>query len=207
MLFGGVCLLTGGHLSPLSIEEGVRQALDAGVGWIQYREKGLSRREVFLQAERLRRLTDEYRAVLVINDYPDIALAVDADGVHLGQDDLPLTEARRILRGKLIGISTHDIPQAKEAERGCADYVGFGPVFSTETKDAGTPKGLMELGKVIPSVKIPVVAIGGIKRENLRDVLSLGVSAVAVASGILKSGDIYRESMEFVKIIRGYETV
>ncbi len=204
MFFGGICFITGRDLSPLGVEDTVKAVLDAGVRWVQYREKGLSRREVFHQAERLKKLTDRYRALLVVNDHADIALAVDAGGVHLGQDDLPLKEARGMMGGKLIGISTHDIDQAREAEAGGADYIGFGPVFPTTTKDAGSPRGLETLREVVSIVSLPVVAIGGISLDNLGEVLQQGVSAVAVASGMLKGEDLHRTASEFVKIVAEY---
>ncbi len=201
MLYGGICFITESSLSALSVDETVRKVLDAGIRWIQYREKALCRRDMFLQAERLRRLTDEYRAVLIVNDHADIALAVGADGVHLGQDDLPLKAARKIIGKKIIGISTHNMNQALEAQRKGADYIGFGPVFQTSTKDAGTPMGLNVLKDIVSSLDIPVVAIGGINLKNLRDVVRHGASAVAVASGILKSPDVCRTARDFVNII------
>ncbi|NOZ25290.1 MAG: thiamine phosphate synthase [Nitrospirae bacterium] len=201
MLNGGICFITDSRLSVLGVEDTVRIVLDAGVRWIQYREKTLSRRDLFLQAERLRTLTQEYRAVLTINDHADIALAVDADGVHLGQDDLPLTAARKIMGEKDVGISTHDIEQALEAWRNGADYIGFGPVFETSTKEAGTPRGLSLLRETASSIDIPVVAIGGINLENLREVLRHGAAAVAVASGILESSDLYSTARNFVNIV------
>jgi len=201
MLYGGICFITDSRLSALSVEETVRRVLDAGIRWIQYREKALCRRDMFLQAERLRRLTNEYRAVLIVNDHADIALAVDADGVHLGQDDLPLKAARKIMGKKIIGISTHNVNQALEAQRNGADYIGFGPVFQTFTKEAGTPRGLNLLKNVVSSLDIPVVAIGGIDLKKLRGVMGYGASAVAVASGILKSPDVCRTARDFVNII------
>jgi thiamine-phosphate pyrophosphorylase len=201
MLYGGICFITELSLSALSVEETVRRVLDAGIKWIQYRGKALFRRDMFLQAERLRRLTDEYRAVLIVNDHADIALAVDADGVHLGQDDLSLKAARKIMGKKIIGISTHNVDQALEARRNGADYIGFGPVFQTSTKDAGTPRGLNLLRDVVSSLDIPVVAIGGINLQNLMDVMRQGASAAAVASGILKSPDVSRTARDFVNII------
>ncbi len=201
MLFGGICFITERTISPLSVEEQVKMVLDAGIGWIQYREKELSRRDIFFQAERLKRLAEGYNAIFIVNDHPDIALAVDSDGVHLGQDDFPLKEAKKIMGTKIVGISTHDLRQARDAELDGAGYIGFGPMFQTSTKDAGSPKGLEYLGEVAESVNIPVVAIGGINLDNLRDVLRAGASAVAVASGILKGDDIYRKAKEFVRII------
>jgi thiamine-phosphate diphosphorylase len=178
------------------------KVLRAGAKWVQYRDKEKSRREIYKEAIRLRRLTKKFNAVFIVNDYADIALAVDADGVHLGQDDLPIREARRIMgKDKIIGISTHSLEQAKEAEKEGADYIGFGPIFHTTTKDAGIPKGADMLKEIKRHVQIPVVAIGGINLENLKSVLDAGVDAVAVASAILK-GDIENNVKIFMEIIK-----
>jgi thiamine-phosphate pyrophosphorylase len=181
------------------------KVLIAGVKWVQYRDKEKSRREIYEEAIRLRKLTKDFNAVLIVNDYADIALAVDADGVHLGQDDLPIEEARKIMgRDKIIGISTHSLERAIDAEKEGADYIGFGPVFRTTTKDAGMPKGTDMLQKIKKHVQIPVVAIGGINIENIRLVLDTGVDAVAVASAIL-SGDIVGNTNRFMEIIRLFD--
>jgi thiamine-phosphate pyrophosphorylase len=178
-----------------------RIVLEAGAGWIQYREKEKTRREIYREASRLRVLTADYGAALVVNDHTDIARAVDADGVHLGQDDLPLKEGRVIMGDRIVGISTHSVSEALEAEQGGADYIGFGPVFVTSTKDAGEPKGLEMLGRVRKAVKIPVVAIGGISEKNLPLVLEAGADAVAVASAILR-GNISENVRSFIKVLR-----
>jgi thiamine-phosphate pyrophosphorylase len=198
---GGFCLVTDRKLCGLTCEEMTRIALEAGAGWIQYREKEKTRREIHREAMRLRALTAGYGAALVVNDHADIARAVDADGVHLGQDDLPLKEARRIMGDRIVGISTHSLPEAMDAERNGADYIGFGPVFVTTTKDAGEPRGLEMLGRLRSAVKIPVVAIGGISEESLPLVLNSGADAVAVASAVLR-GDISENVRSFMRIIR-----
>lgn len=176
--------------------------LDSGIRWIQYREKKESRAFIFEEAMRLKELTLQYNATLTINDHADIAVAVGAEGVHLGQDDLPIGEARRIAQGKIIGISTHSLSEAIRAEREGADYIGFGPIFMTETKDAGPPKGLELLREVKRNVRIPVVAIGGINSENLLAVFEAGADGVAVASGLIK-GDIKSNIDSFLKISGG----
>lgn len=174
----------------------------AGVRTIQVREKNLPRARLFEEAVLIRKVTRRYGATFIINDYVDIAMASDADGVHLGQDDLPVKEARRILgKGKIIGISAHSLEQAREAQRDGADYVGFGPVFRTLTKDAGRPKGTGSLRKIRPFIRIPVVAIGGINAGNVRDVLDAGADAVAVASSVL-SGKIRDNVKELFRLLR-----
>jgi thiamine-phosphate pyrophosphorylase len=204
MYLGGLCFITDRKISSLSYEDMTLKVLMAGVRWIQYRDKDRSRREIYEESVRLRRLTKDYDAVFIVNDYVDIALCVNADGVHLGQDDLPLKEARKIMgENKMIGISTHSSEQALEAEKGGADYIGFGPVFQTQTKDAGIPKGIDMLREVKKNVNIPVVAIGGINLENIRSVLDTGVDAVAVASAIF-TGDIEKNVRRFLDIIRSH---
>jgi thiamine-phosphate pyrophosphorylase len=149
----------------------------------------------------LRSITRDFDAALVVNDHPDIALAAEADGVHLGQDDLPLREARKIMgKDAIIGISTHTIEQAIIAQKDGADYIGFGPIFHTTTKDAGSPQGTDRLREVKKHIDIPVVAIGGINITNIRSVIEAGADAVAVASAIL-IGDIERNIKAFMEIL------
>jgi thiamine-phosphate pyrophosphorylase len=196
---GGVCFITDRKLCPLTCVEMAHVVLGAGVRWVQYRDKEKNRMRVYRTALMLRELTRSFGASLIINDYTDIAAAVDADGVHLGQEDFPLMEARKLLGGdKIIGISTHSLEEALEAEAGGADYVGFGPVYETATKDAGDPRGTAVLSDVGRKLKIPVVAIGGINPECLHEVMAKGASAVAVASSILSSGDIKSNARRFV---------
>jgi thiamine-phosphate pyrophosphorylase len=202
MYLNGLCFITDKKLSTLTFEKMVSIVLGAGVKCVQYREKEKSRKEIYEEAVKLRELTKEFDATFIVNDHADIALAVKADGVHLGQDDLPIKEARRIIgMKKIIGISTHSTEQAIDAEAGGADYIGFGPIFHTMTKDAGEPKGTEMLREVKRHVRIPVVAIGGINLENLKSVFDSGADAVAVASAIL-SGDIANNTKLFVEAIR-----
>ncbi len=202
MLYGGICFITDRKVRDIPVEDMVKAVLDGGVRWIQLREKELPRREIFYMAERLRLLTRQYSAVFVVNDHPDIALAVEADGVHLGQDDFPPEAARRLMKDAIIGHSTHSLKQAVEAEKKGVDYIGFGPIYRTTTKaDAEEPKGLSMLKEVTGKVSIPMVAIGGIRLESLEEIFAAGAEAVAVASDILKSNNISKRAGEFVKII------
>mgnify|MGYP001591660299 CR=1 FL=1 len=199
MYLNGLCFITGRKGCDLTLKEMVTFALRAGVRCLQYREIDKSRRDIYREALILRKLTTEFGAIFVVNDHADIALAVNADGVHLGQDDLPLKEARKIFgKEKIIGISTHSIEQAIAAEAGGADYIGFGPIFHTETKDAGKPKGIAALREIKKIIKIPVVAIGGIKTENLKSVID--ADAVAVSSAIIQ-GDIADNAIRFLSIL------
>jgi len=201
MYFKGICFITDRKYSDLPLYDMINLVLRAGVKCIQYREKDLPRREIYGNAVKCRELTRLFDATLIINDHADIALAVDADGVHLGQDDLPLKEARKIMGDKIVGISTHNLDQAKEAERGGADYIGFGPVFHTTTKDAGTPKGADNIRAVKEHVSIPVVAIGGISLDNISTVIDAGADAIALATAICK-GDIVANTENFVRFFK-----
>lgn len=201
-VFHGLCVITDGKAGGRTDEEIVKTALEAGARWIQYREKEKTRREIYREALRLRDATRQFGALFSVNDHADIALAVDADGVHLGQDDLPLREARKLMGGKIIGISAHSLREAMDAAECGADYIGFGPVFPTVTKDAGIPKGVEMLREIKRQVSIPVVAIGGISVENLPEVLAAGADAVAAASAILR-GDVSENVRSFMKIIGG----
>ena len=202
MYLNGLCFITGRKESCLTLKEIVTIVLSSGVRWIQYREKDKSRRDIYREAFILRKLTNEFGAVFIVNDYTDIVLAVNADGVHLGQKDLPLKEARKILgKGKIIGVSTHCAEEAIAAETGGADYIGFGPIFHTETKDAGKPKGITSLREIKKLIKIPVIAIGGINTENLESVIDAGADAVAVSSAIIH-GDIADNAISLLNILK-----
>jgi thiamine-phosphate pyrophosphorylase len=200
----GICFITDKSSCGLPLYETVFSVLKAGIRFIQYREKEGTRREMYEEALKLRILTRQFNATLIINDQADIALAVDADGVHLGQDDLPLAEARKIMGKKIIGISTHDLKQARDAETGGADYIGFGPVFETKTKDAGKPKGIDKLKLIAQNVRIPVIAIGGVNADNIGAILKAGARGAAVASAICK-GDAASNAAQFLSILKAIQ--
>jgi thiamine-phosphate pyrophosphorylase len=170
--------------SPITI---LREFLAGGVKLVQLRAKELSSGEFFTLAKEARQLTRDAGATFIVNDRADIALACAADGVHLGQDDLPLHAARKVLGpDKVIGISTHDLDQARAAELNGADYIGFGPIFGSTTKDTGySPRGLEMLRKIRSAVKIPIVAIGGINEGNMPDVCKAGANAAAIISDLI----------------------
>ncbi len=195
-----ICFITPDRVSTDYLLEAVLLLLESGIKWIQYRDKQSAKQIIYENALSLRKLTRNFDALLSINDYPDIALATDADGVHLGQEDLLLVEAKKIMGNKIIGISTHDLDQAIEAYKGLADYIGFGPIFHTSTKDAGEPKGLAALKEVKKNIKIPVIAIGGIKTSNALSVINNGADGIAVSSGLL-IGNIKDNARRFLSII------
>jgi thiamine-phosphate pyrophosphorylase len=195
-------LITDRTTSSLNLTEITQRAVSAGIKTIQLREKNMTKKELYKEALSIRKFTLKHRAAFIINDYVDIALAVNADGVHLGQEDMPIKEARKLLgENKIIGISTHSMKQAVDAQRAGADYIGFGPIFKTTTKDAGKPKGIKSLIEIKKHIKIPVVAIGGITIDNVSEVFKSGADAAAVASGIL-SGDIKRNIERFYQQIK-----
>jgi len=178
------------------------QALEAGVRFFQYRDKHGTRKSIWKTTFLLAKLARQTGALLIINDYADIALAVDADGVHLGQDDLPVHEARGIVgKDKLIGISAHSREQAEDAARAGADYIGFGPLYPTATKNAGAVQGLENLRIIRQSVSIPIIAIGGIDRSNAGDVVRTGADGIAVISAILSADDVQRAARDLVSTV------
>ncbi len=182
-------------------------AISAGVRFFQYRSKRGSRRAIWETSRRLAPLAREAGALFVVNDHADIAAAVDADGVHLGQDDLPIAYARKLVgREKIIGISTHSSEEACAAEAAGADYVGFGPIFRTTTKDAGREQGVDGLRIIKKTVVIPVIAIGGITRERIRHVMDVGADGAAVISAILSAPDIGQAARLMMDILHESRT-
>jgi thiamine-phosphate pyrophosphorylase len=174
-----------------NLEFVVEEALRGGVRAVQLREKSLSTKEYYETAYELRRLTSRYGAKLIINDRVDVALAVEADGVHIGAESLPIYKVRRLLgEKKLIGVSCHNQVQAITAQEMGADFITFGPVFYTQSKAPfGDPVGLEKLNSVIEMLQIPVFALGGVNRDNCGEVLSCGVRGIALISGILSAPD------------------
>jgi thiamine-phosphate diphosphorylase len=164
----------------------VQAALEGGAGCIQLRDRTLSDRALWEVARRLRRLTQDYGATLLVNDRADIALAAEADGVHLGQDDLPVEESRRLMGpGAIIGVSVGNLEEAIAAEARGASYVSVGSVFATGSKpDAGKPIGAGAIAAIEHEVGIPVLAIGGINCDNIGAVIEAGADGVAVVSAV-----------------------
>jgi thiamine-phosphate pyrophosphorylase len=167
----------------------LEQALDAGVKAIQLREKDLGGKDLFLLAEKVSKLCQSYRSALFINERIDIALAVDATGVQLGNASVPVAIARQLLGGqKMIGLSTHSLGEALEAQQRGADFVLFGPIYRTPSKAAyGPPQGLKSLKEIVEKTSLPVYAIGGIKLENIPDLMRTGVFGLALISAIMSS--------------------
>ncbi len=176
--------------------------IEGGAGIIQLRAKEASTKE-FLEAGAEVKKLCEGEVLFIINDRVDVALALDSDGVHLGQDDMPANVARDILgSGKIIGCSVHSIEEARMANEESPDYIGVGSVFFTSTKTGVSPVGIELIRKIKEEIDIPVVAIGGINEGNIAEVISAGADAVAVCSAILSSDDVRAATEGLVSIFK-----
>jgi len=181
----------------------MEEAIRGGVDIIQLRDKKSSHEVVLQKAGALRELTLKYNVTFIVNDYIGVALAVGADGIHLGQDDLPLLEARKIVGDMIIGISTHSIEEARLAEQNGADYIGVGPVFATKSKeDVVSPVTTSYVREVANEISIPFVAIGGIKLHNVDEVLEAGARRICAISEIVGSQDVRGTCKSFVERIQ-----
>ncbi len=181
--------------------ETARAALEGGATAVQLRLKNASTGEMIAVGRELRKLTEEYNALFFVDDRLDVALAVNADGVQLGPDDMPVHVAKELAPNLLIGASVYSLEEALRAEKEGAHYLGAGAVFPTATKKGVRVIGLQGLREIVESVHIPVVAIGGINRENLRDVLMAGADGVAVISAVVGAPDVRKATAEMRAII------
>ena len=166
-------------------------ALNGGADMIQFRDKTMPTAKMIESAVAVKELCARKGAKFIINDRIDVAIAAKADGVHLGSQDIPVEDARKLLgRNKTIGRTSHSVKEAIQAERDGADYVGFGHIFPTETKmKKGKPRGIPKLAEICSKVKIPVLAIGGINCENASEVISAGAHGIAVIGAVARSGN------------------
>lgn len=167
----------------------IKQAIEGGVGTVQLREKDLCTRDLYSLAKEIREITEKKNIRLIINDRVDIAIAVDADGVHLGWQSLDIGLVRRLIgQDKIIGFSAHSLREAERAENSGADYVTISPIFDTVNKDyIIKPLGVDEIRKIKEQINIPVIALGGINENNVNEVLRNGADGIAVISAILLS--------------------
>lgn len=186
-----------------SLLTAIRKALKGGVRAVQIREKDLSTRELLVLAYRLRDLTERYQAKLFINDRVDIALTVGANGVHLTQAGIPADAVRKVLKDKLlIGVSTHSLKEARDAEKAGADFITFGPVYRTPSKlRYGPPLGIEALREVCRKIRIPVFAIGGVKARRMGNLIDAGVHGVAMISEVLGASNVQGKAEEIVSMI------
>ena len=182
----------------------IESALEAGTKCIQLREKDLSVKELLEMAVWMRELTGEYNAKLFINDRVDIALSAGADGVHLGQNSIPPHAVRKISGDKLIiGVSTHSVNEAIDAEKDGADFITLGPVYETPSKlRYGNPIGIDYFSKVKSQISIPVLAIGGIKLDKVKGVKEAGADGIALISAILSAENIEETTKEFLRLLK-----
>jgi len=182
----------------------IETVLEAGVKAIQLREKDMPTRELLDMAYWMRELTNEYGAKFFVNDRVDIALAVKADGVHLGRKSIPAHAVREISGDKLlIGISTHSVEEAVQAEKEGADFITLGPIYKTPSKlRYGTPIGVDTLKKVKSLSSLPVFAVGGIKIEKVKEVMDAGADGIALISAILSAEDKGKTTEEFLRLLK-----
>ena len=196
-------LVTDSSLSKKGTLSDVKNAVIAGCKIVQYREKDKTTKEMIDEASQIKAICGD-DAIFLVNDRIDVALAVDADGVHIGQDDMPIEIAREILGdSRIIGLSTHSIEQAIDAEKRAADYIGLGPMYHTSTKkNAGDGIGPHTVRSVKELIDIPVVAIGGINRDNCLPVIENGADALVAISAVVSSNDVAKETKFFIDLIR-----
>lgn len=192
-----------GFLGQRDLARSVKEAILGGVTLVQLREKDVSSLDFYVLAQKVKAVTDHYQIPLIINDRLDIALAVGAAGLHVGQDDLPAAVARRILGpDKILGVSAARLEEALRAQEEGADYLGVGAVFPTATKDDVRRVAADELQKLKKAVTIPVVAIGGINEQNLPDLRETGIDGIAVVSAILNKEDIQKAAGDLRKLLK-----
>lgn len=177
-----------------------RALFDGGAKWVQIRHKAAASETLIGEVEQVLKLAPQHARV-VVNDRADVARITSAAGVHLGQDDLPPSQARLVLEGgQIIGLSTHSLPQALEADAAPVDYIAVGPVFATSTKENAAPVlGLERLREICSQVRKPVVAIGGITLDSAREVLDCGVASVAAIGDLLKHGNVADRTRDWVR--------
>jgi thiamine-phosphate pyrophosphorylase len=183
----------------------VEAALNGGATVIQLRDKTSSTRQLIEDGQALRELTRRRDALLIVNDRIDVALAIKADGVHVGQDDMPARIARRMIGpDRILGVSIGTSKEARAAIADGADYLGIGPIYTTRSKrDAGLPVGLNLLHELVHDHSIPLVAIGGINRANTREIVQSGATGIAVISAVVSADDITQATRDLIRAITG----
>ena len=177
-----------------STAEVVREAVAGGVDVVQLRDKQVETAELVLEGLRVHEITARHGVPLIVNDRIDVALAIEAEGAHVGQTDLPAPMARKLLAPRaLLGVSTSSVAMARGAQQQLADYVGFGPIYQTYTKEtAAPPRGIGTMQRVLHAIDIPLVALGGISSRNVSDVVAAGADHVAICSAIVAAEDVRR---------------
>ena len=184
--------------------DAAKEAIDGGADCLQLREKELEAAELLKRAKQLVKLCRDRNVICIINDRADIAMLSDAHGLHVGQTDLPATEARKLIgREKILGVSTHNIEQARQAVIDGADYIGVGPVFKSSTKTRDILPGLPYARQVATEIKLPAIAIAGITHKNVDEVLSTGLRAVAVTAAVIACDDVKEATRALKERLRG----
>lgn len=184
-------------MSTKTLEEAVEEAIKGGCTLVQVREKECSSLDFYTTAINIKRITDKYKVPLLINDRLDIALAVDAAGVHIGQSDLPCSVVRKIVGDdKIIGVSAGTLENAIKAENDGADYIGVGAMYATGTKKDAKHTSMDELKKIRENISIPIVVIGGINKERITDFNGTDIDGLAIVSAIISQKDIYKATSE-----------
>ncbi|MDB2153967.1 thiamine phosphate synthase [Clostridium butyricum] len=184
-------------MSTKTLEEAVEEAIKGGCTLVQLREKECSSLDFYTTAINIKRITDKYKVPLLINDRLDIALAVDAAGVHIGQSDLPCSVVRKIVGDdKIIGVSAGTLENAIKAENDGADYIGVGAMYATGTKKDAKHTSMDELKKIRENISIPIVVIGGINKERITDFNGTDTDGLAIVSAIISQKDIYKATSE-----------
>lgn len=179
----------------------IEEAIKGGTTVVQIREKTADTLDFYNLALKVKEITTKYNVPLIINDRVDVALAIDADGVHVGQSDMPCDVTRRLIgENKILGVSAATIEEAQKAQKDGADYIGTGAVFPTQTKDDAPSVTKQELKEIADSIDIPVVAIGGITLENAHELVDTGISGLSVVSAIMSSNNPKKSSEELLKI-------
>lgn len=184
-------------MSTETLEEAVEEAIKGGCTLIQLREKNCSSLDFYNTAVNVKKITDKYNVPLLINDRLDIALAVDAAGVHVGQSDLPCSVVRKIMgEDKIIGVSAGNLDDALRAQEDGADYLGVGAMYATGTKKDAKPTSMDELKKIRENISIPIVVIGGINKDRIEDFKGIGIDGLAIVSAIIAENDIRKATEE-----------
>ncbi|MFY9358386.1 MAG: thiamine phosphate synthase [Bacillota bacterium] len=190
-------------MSTPTLEEAVEQAIRGGVTLVQLREKHASSLEFYQTARRVKKITDSYNVPLIINDRVDVALAVDADGVHVGQSDLPAARVREILGpDKILGVSASSLKEALKAVEDGADYLGVGAMFATGTKTDADITTIEELKRIRQAVSVPIVVIGGINKQTLPLFAGTGIDGIAVVSAIIAAADVEKAARELKELFK-----
>ncbi|MFF2457202.1 thiamine phosphate synthase [Peribacillus simplex] len=198
-------LVTEESIALEKLTEIIAESVSGGVSIVQLREKNNSSLSFYKKASALKQLLNELSIPLIINDRVDIALAVAADGIHIGQDDLPLTVVKQMVpEDMIVGVSVSTLEEAHEAERNGADYIGVGSVFPTKTKQDATLMAIGDLEEICRSVSIPAVAIGGITADNISALSDSGLSGTAVVSAIMNAESPKSASESLLKIIKDF---